>query len=1067
MISNSSSSLHRTWLHNVFPSFHGADVQKSFLSHIWKEFRRKGIEPYIHDDTVRGEVIGPELQKTIQGSKIALVLLSKRYASSPWCLDELTEIMKCKKNLGQTVMAIFYEVDPTDVKKQAGDFGKVFRQTCEGKTTEVIGEWSQALTEVATIAGYHSINWATEAEMIEDIATDVSNKLINSTPSRDIDDFVGMEAHMEKLKQLLCLESDEVRMIGIWGPPGIGKSTIVRCLFNQLFESNNKFQQSVFLDNVRATYAIPFCSGHYAAKMDNLQQNFMSQITNHKNIQSPHLKAQEDKVKDKKVLVVLDDVDQSLHLEAIAKETGWFGPGSRIIVTTQDPNLLKAHGINDIYKVGFPEEKELKEIFCMYAFGQRFPKDGFENLVWEIIHLAGKLPLALRVIGSYLRGMCMQQWQKALPTLRSRLDGKIESVLMFSYDALCEEHKYLFLFLTSLFPYGKIEKIEDFLPKKTFSNFRQGIEVLVEKSLISIVFGSLEIDSLLIQLGREIVRRKYGSKPSIRKPGKRQFLHDERDICEVLSDDTAGSSNVIGIKLTLSSMTEDEEFYISERAFERMSNLQFLTIGGDCSRLHFPPSLNSISRNLISLNWDQYPMTCLPSNFYPQSLISLTMTGSKLEKLWDKNKKLKNLKIMNLSSKSLKELPDLSTATNLEDLRLGGCSSLVKLTDLSAVTNLEILILDDCSSLVELPSLENATNLKTLSLKSCSSLVELPSSIGKAINLKDLTLDGCSNLIELPSSVGSLDELLMLFMNGCSKLKVLPININMKSLTELHLRNCSVLETFPEISTNIKKLHLTRTAIEEVPLGVRSWSRLEELHMSYCENLKDSPHALDSITDLHLTDTSIKELGPWVEGFSRLRRLLLNGSQKLESLPQLPDSLLFLDAENCVSLERLDCSFRNPEMSLNFYKCFKLNQEARDVILQASNRPVAVLPGGEVPAYFSHRATGSSVTVKLDERSLDKSLRFKACIMLVEKVHNAPPYSSYSMYVSFKVMDKQNGLIVPCPPGHLHIPCAATFIGHLYTFDLEVDVTSNELCFELTVYSNEWEVKECGVLQLS
>lgn len=544
--------------------------------------------------------------------------------------------------------------------------------------------------------------------------------------------------------------------------------------------------------------------------------------------------------------------------------------------------------------------------------------------------------------------------------------------------------------------------------------------------------------------------KNYGSEVSIREPGKRQFLVAAGDICQVLSDDTAGSSTVIGIDLTLPEKAdEDEEFYISERAFENMTNLQFLKISGDCSRLYFPPRLNSISRKLILLSWGQFPMTLLPSNFNPQSLVNLTMRRSKLEKLWDGNKPLRNLKMMDLeSSIDLKELPDLSTATNLETLILEGCSSLTKLPDLLTATSLKTLNLDSCSSLMELPSLPgnaNATNLTYLSLRGCSSLVELPSSIGNATNIKELVLDDCSNLVELPFSIGNLHKLLRLIMRGCSKLEVLPTNINLESLEELYLQNCSLLKTFPEISTNIKLLHLTRTAVEEVPLGIRSWSRLEELHMSYCENLKNSPHALDSITDLHLTDTEIQELGPWIKGFSRLRRLVLNGSQKLVSLPQLPDSLLFLDAENCESLEKLDCSFCNPDMSLNFYNCFKLNQEARDLIIQASNRPVSVVPGGEVPAYFSDRATGSIVTVKLNERPPHKPLRFKACVMLVDNVDNPPCGGTYSMYLQYKIMDKQNGVIVPCPPGYLSLPRAVTFVGHLYTFNLEVDVTSNEL----------------------
>ena len=118
------------------------------------EFQRKGITPFVDNEIKRGESICPELVRAIRGSKIAIILISRNYASSKWCLDELVEIMKCREELGQTVMAIFY-----NAKKLAGDFGRAFRKTCAGKKKENIGRWREALAKVATIAGYHSSNW--------------------------------------------------------------------------------------------------------------------------------------------------------------------------------------------------------------------------------------------------------------------------------------------------------------------------------------------------------------------------------------------------------------------------------------------------------------------------------------------------------------------------------------------------------------------------------------------------------------------------------------------------------------------------------------------------------------------------------------------------------------------------------------------------------------------------------------------------------------------------------------------------------------------------------------------
>ncbi|CAN7035807.1 unnamed protein product [Brassica oleracea var. botrytis] len=609
------SSPSRIWTHHVFPSFRGEDVRRDFLSHIQMEFQRKGITPFVDNEIKRGESIGPELIKAIRGSKIAIILISRNYASSKWCLDELVEIMKCREELGQTAMAIFYKVDPSDVKKLTGDFGKVFRRTCAGKTKEDIGRWREALAKVATVAGYHSNNWDNEAAMIEKIATDISNMLNNFTPSSDFEELVGMRAHLEKMEPLLCLDSDEVRMIGIWGPPGIGKTTIARVAYNQL---SNSFQLSVFMDNIKANCSRP-CSDDYSAKLQ-LQQQFMSQITNHKDMVVSHLGVASNRLKDKKVLVVLDGVDQSVQLDAMAKETWWFGPGSRIIVTTQDHKLLRAHGINHIYKVGFPPTEEALQIFCMYSFGQKFPKDGFEALALKVTELAGSLPLGLRVMGSYFRGMSKQEWTRSLPRLEASLGADIQSVLKFSYDALDDEDKDLFLHIACFFSLEKIHKVEEHLTKK-FLEVRQRLNVLAEKSLVSIDSGYITMHSLLEKLGREIVCRQ-----SIHEPGHRQFLYNKREICEVLIGDETGSKSVIGIQFDRNGI--EEKLDISEKAFEGMSNLEFLKVYGYHDTMQLNRSLNYLSHKLRLLHWSHFPMTCFPCTVNLKYLVELTNHGS-------------------------------------------------------------------------------------------------------------------------------------------------------------------------------------------------------------------------------------------------------------------------------------------------------------------------------------------------------------------------------------------------------------------------------------------------------
>lgn len=144
-----------------------------------------------------------------------------------------------------------------------------------------------------------------EAVMIEEIATNVSNALINTVPSSDFDNLVGMRAHMEKMKPFLGVDSNDVRMIGIWGPSGIGKSTIARVLFNQ---HSHEFQLSVFMESIKRRYPRP-CFDEYSAKLQ-LQKEFLSQLIDQKVVSIRHMGVAEDRLNYKKVFIVLDDVDQ-------------------------------------------------------------------------------------------------------------------------------------------------------------------------------------------------------------------------------------------------------------------------------------------------------------------------------------------------------------------------------------------------------------------------------------------------------------------------------------------------------------------------------------------------------------------------------------------------------------------------------------------------------------------------------------------------------------------------------------------------------------------------------------
>ena len=157
-ISASSSS---DWKYAVFLSFRGEDTRNNFTGHLYKALDQKGIDTFIDDKKLRrGEEISPTLITAIRRSRCSIIVLSENYASSKCCLEELVEILVCKRTKNQRVVPIFYNVDPSHVRNQTGSFGEALakHEKNEKIKKEKVQKWREALTQVANLSGFHSLN---------------------------------------------------------------------------------------------------------------------------------------------------------------------------------------------------------------------------------------------------------------------------------------------------------------------------------------------------------------------------------------------------------------------------------------------------------------------------------------------------------------------------------------------------------------------------------------------------------------------------------------------------------------------------------------------------------------------------------------------------------------------------------------------------------------------------------------------------------------------------------------------------------------------------------------------
>lgn len=161
-LSEASSSRSKS-KYEVFLSFRGEDTRKNFTDHLYATLLSAGVNTFRDDDELaRGKDISSELLKAIQESKVSLLVFSKGYASSRWCLNELVNIINCKNTIGQIVIPIFYDVDPSHVRNQTGSFAKAFAKHEERfeADTEMIKSWRTALTEAADLSGWDLQNVA-------------------------------------------------------------------------------------------------------------------------------------------------------------------------------------------------------------------------------------------------------------------------------------------------------------------------------------------------------------------------------------------------------------------------------------------------------------------------------------------------------------------------------------------------------------------------------------------------------------------------------------------------------------------------------------------------------------------------------------------------------------------------------------------------------------------------------------------------------------------------------------------------------------------------------------------
>ncbi|CAH1416312.1 unnamed protein product [Lactuca virosa] len=892
------------------------EERKTFVDHLYTSLKQLGIHTFRDNEELEKGKRIDELFKAIEESRFFIIVFSRNYASSSWCLKEVTKIMECQDEKQQIAYPLFYDVEPSDIRSRSGPVGRAIDKH---KSNEQIKKWEKALESAGNLVGWDlkNISNGHEAEAIKKIGEEISLKLRSIHLGND-ENLIGMDRRMQELESSLGIGlNDKVRMIGIKGMGGIGKTTLAGAIFDKV---SSHFEGSFFVEDVRELSKKK--DGREISKNEgfrSLQERILSGVLKDENMRVGSVYEGERimrmRLPYKKVLLVLDDVDDAKQLEALAGD--WFKDGSRIIITTRDEKVLLAHGVNVnwIHDVSLLSDEEAMSLFSRYAFKRYIPDQGFEQLSSEVVRYAAGLPLTIKVLGSHLRGENELVWRGALKRLETIPSRETLEVLEISYNSLEDDHKEMFLDVACFLKGFPKEYAIRMLDSCGFSA-EYGLRILEQKSLITISNNGLGMHDRLLELGRSIVRRLHPHETN-----KHSRLWIYKEIEELLSDDAL--------------MPKELSPEIIIKKLGNLNKLRYLSLYGnlhDCfpSGWKFDQTKQYLPNSLQFLYWRAYP-GFLPQTFLANNLVGIELAGSRVVQLWEsgERKVLKKLRFLGLRDSKLRTL-DLVMTPNLENLDLSRCHDLIEIhAPAGCLERLIFVNLVGCSWSVSSSLFKQLESLVLLSIPNLIVSVEC---------LKGFLRDSTSNLPvlqftfyyskERPSKTAIDRKGVFLDLQPCTKLE----SVSGRTGFLQHLRHLTFKGCIPEVPIDLdqlkclEELTLYSTHIKCLPDSVCMLKHLKSLNLIDCQHLEELPENLgwlENLEGLRLSSTIIRRLPDSICMLMHLKCLLLDTCEFLEKLPEDIGQLECLEELNltkCTSVGDIPnsiCKMKTFEISLS------------------------------------------------------------------------------------------------------------------------------------------------------
>ncbi|KAG2411116.1 TMV resistance protein [Vigna angularis] len=766
--------------YDVFLSFRGEDTRHNFVSHLHAALHRNHIEAYIDEREQKGEEISPALQTAIEESKIYVLVFSENYASSTWCLNELSSILNCKKRYRRDVIPIFYKVDPSTVRKQEKRYKAAFEeyeQRFKDDMDKVQG-WKDALTEAAGLSGWDSNVIRGHEEIV------VAERLEDCGFSS----LIGIDVLKDKC--LISVLDGRIMMHDLIQDMG---QEIIR---KECPQHPGKRSRLLKVDEI-----------HEVLSKNKGSDAIQSILVDVGKMEEVEVHAQTFEVMNNLRMLML-------YYSTDINETKVFRESSLVGL----PDTLKI-----LYWTGFPQRSLPPNFYPENLVRLEMPNCHLEQL-WEGDQNLPKLK-RLNLSGS--------QKLTGIPDLY--LSPNIEEIIFSDCPKLIKVYSSILLSKLSCLCLDSCLNLKSVTVPSNILSTSPGLILFSgcdKLEMFSIgqphvkLKRQRETFSIFPREEPKYQRRTFLRSSYIPERAVYDYFSTCSDIFSIIFDryeeeeNEVTDNNIYEQSHTLS--TELEEGVPLN--FPSLKKLCFINFFNCSSLTTFPCDLSEtkfLKQLCLCL--------CLKLENFPEiedtveGLAVLILDGTAIQALPSSLWRLVGLEQLSLRDcKNLEIIPSsIGSLTRLCKLDLTYCKSLQ--TFPSTIFNLKLRKLDlcGCLKLKTFPEItEQAQTFAHINLTE-TAIKDLPSSFGNLINLRSLQLNKCRDLELLPNSIVNLKHLCKLDCSGCAKLTEIPTHIGSLS--------------------SLMELSLSESGIVNLPESIANLTSLKSLDLSGCKNLECIP----------------------------------------------------------------------------------------------------------------------------------------------------------------------------------------------------------------------------------